>query len=335
MLTPDTHPRRARYLFVRVQEACNADCFFCEFALSKDPYRFPLGEMQRLAAEARDQGINVIRFTGGEPLMHPQIVELVRAASAEGHRVSMITNGVLLAQYADALIDAGLSQVILSLDSPDAETHNTYRRTPKLFERAVEGAKALKGRAVLRVNTVVGPHNYHDMPRMQEVLEDIGFEQWELSPIKLSRAVRYPDPQEVIESCRPLYETDRDGALVPLGEPFYGATPAQQDAYFEEGRVPRPQGARCHVTDDVMFLDPKNAKLFACSLLPHRDPTGIESGDAAEHGKGHVSLNTPTYRAHRDHYAEVGPSVCTGCSTTAAGYSNAIDANREPALWDY
>lgn len=330
-----TGAQRPKYLFVRVQEACNADCFFCEFALSKDPYRFPLGEMQRLAAEARQRGVTVIRFTGGEPLMHPQIVELVRAASVEGHEVSMITNGVLLTKYADELIDAGLSQVILSLDSPDPETHDTYRRTPKLFERAVEGAAALKGRAVLRVNTVVGPHNYRDMPRMQTVLEEIGFEQWELSPIKLSRAVRYPDRADVVRTCRSVYEPSHPGALVPLGEPFYGGTPEEQDAYFELGRVPRPSGSRCHVTDDVMFLDPKNARLFACSLLPHRDPKGIESGDAVDTETGSVSLGTPSFRAHREHYAAVGTRSCTGCSTTAAGYSNKIDLGLEPTLWEY
>ena len=326
---------RSKYLFIRVQEACNADCFFCEFALSKDPYRFPPTQMEQVASEARDQGVGVIRFTGGEPLMHPQVLDLVRACSAQGHEVSMITNGVALARYADELVEAGLSQVIISLDSPDPDTHNTYRRTPKLFEKAVEGAAALDGRVLVRVNTVVGPHNYADMVRMQQMLEGLGVTQWELSPIKLARPVRYPDPAHVIETCSSIYDDSRPGALVPMGEPFYGATPGEQEAYFETGQVPRPNGAVCHVTDDVRFLDPKNGQLYACSLLPHRDPTGIESGDAGGADGGVISLGTPSFRRHQEHFRDRGPQVCQGCSTTAAGYSNTVDAHGGVELWSY
>lgn len=330
------YPRsdRSKYLFVRVQEACNADCFFCEFALSKDPYRLPLSQMEQVAADAREEGIGVIRFTGGEPLMHPEILALVEACSSQGHEVSMITNGVALARRADDLVAAGLSQVIISLDSPDPETHNTYRRTPKLFEKAVEGIEALDGRVLVRVNTVVGPHNYADMPRMQHVLEGLGVAQWELSPIKLARPVRYPDPVEVVETCAPIY-AGRPGALVPMGEPFYGATSEEQAAYFSAGQVPRPRGPVCHVTDDVRFLDPKNGQIFACSLLPHRDPTGIESGTTGGADGGVIDLGTPSFRRHQDHFRAVGPTTCQGCSTTAAGYSNSVDTKGRAELWSY
>lgn len=332
-----SHPRseRSKYLFIRVQEACNADCFFCEFALSKDPYRFPLSQMEQVAVQARELGVGVIRFTGGEPLMHPQVVELVRACAAQDHEVSMITNGVALARRADELVDAGLSQVVISLDSPDAEVHDTYRRTPKLFERAMEGIHALRGRVLVRVNTVVGPHNVEDMPRMQRVLEEAGVAQWELSPIKLARPVRYPDPAAVVERCASIYDTSRPGALVPMGEPFYGATPQEQEAYFSTGQVPRPKGPVCHVTDDVRFLDPKNGQLFACSLLPHRDPTGIESGATGGEEGGTIDLESPSFRRHRDHFRDVGPQTCQGCSTTAAGYSNTVERTGGVPTWSY
>jgi len=326
---------RSKYLFIRVQEACNADCFFCEFAKSQDSYRMSVSAMHDVARQAADLDIGVIRFTGGEPLMHAQIVQLVAECASFGHDVSIITNGTQLKRYGADLVQAGLSQVILSLDSPDPETHNVYRRTPHLFERAVSGIEGLAGLVQVRVNTVVGPHNYGDMPRMQRLLEGLGVDQWELSPIKLARASTYADRADVIERCGPIYDRGRQGALIPMGEPFYGSTVEAQDLYFNEGIVPRADQPVCRVTDDVRFLDPKNRKQYACSLLPHRDPRDVGWGDASGPTDEAILLDTPTFRAHQDFYRANGPSICEGCSTTAAGYSNDMNTNGTVAAWSY
>ncbi len=87
---------RQRYLFIRILEACNADCFMCEFALSRDTYRFTTDDFAALLPAAIRVGVGYIRFTGGEPLMHPNLVALVRAGTDAGMRMSIITNGMML-----------------------------------------------------------------------------------------------------------------------------------------------------------------------------------------------------------------------------------------------
>src|ERR1700736_3189106 len=79
---------RKKYLFIRLLEACNADCFMCEYALSPDRYRFTLAEFRNLLPSARTFGVGFVRFTGGEPLLHREAVELVRAGAETGMKMS-------------------------------------------------------------------------------------------------------------------------------------------------------------------------------------------------------------------------------------------------------
>src|SRR5262245_20671111 len=61
-----TETARERYLFIRILEACNADCFMCEYALSRNSYRFSVAEFRELLPKAVRAGVRYVRFTGGE-----------------------------------------------------------------------------------------------------------------------------------------------------------------------------------------------------------------------------------------------------------------------------
>ena len=70
---------------------------------------------------AVDEGINEIRLTGGEPLLRPDIVEIVARINAikNAPKLSMTTNGLALAKLAKPLVDAGLERINISLDTLD------------------------------------------------------------------------------------------------------------------------------------------------------------------------------------------------------------------------
>ncbi|MGK5632449.1 cytosylglucuronate decarboxylase [Streptomyces sp. URMC 123] len=325
---------RRRYLFIRILEACNADCFMCEFALSRDTFRFSLDEFRELLPRAVAAGVGYVRFTGGEPLMHRDVVELVRVGTAAGMRMSLITNGMALPRLIEPLAAAGLAQVVVSLDGASAETHDVYRRSPGMFDNALRGLRAAAERGVLpRVNTVVGPHNYTEMPRLQKVLTEAGARQWELSALKLERTIRYPDPGHVRAVCDPVYDAPPDTLLVPMGKRFYGDTPEERERYFTESLTPRASRPLCHVVDDVIYLDGKYGRVYACSCLPHRE--GDEPGGAPLREDGVLRLDTAAFRAHADFYRERGPSICGGCSTTAAGYSDDVARLGTVPPWHY
>jgi cyclic pyranopterin phosphate synthase len=101
--------------------------------------------------------LNKIRLTGGEPLLRPGIVEVVRALAGEGvPDLAMTTNGQILAPMAADLADAGLRRVNVSLDSLDQETYRRITRGGQL-RRTLEGIdEALRrGLGPVKLNVVV------------------------------------------------------------------------------------------------------------------------------------------------------------------------------------
>ena len=97
-------------------------------------------EMMRLTRIFANLGVDKIRLTGGEPTVHPQIVEIVKGMNdIPGIRsISMTTNGVLLSKLAQPLKDAGLERVNVSLDSTDPEEFRRITRRNS-FEQVWNG----------------------------------------------------------------------------------------------------------------------------------------------------------------------------------------------------
>lgn len=322
-----------RYLFVRALEACNAGCTMCGFAFSKQSFRMSADELREVGRRAFEAGVRFVRFTGGEPLLHREIVVIVRWLSELGLRCSIITNGALLVKRLDALAEAGLEQVIVSIDSPVPQHHDRIRRVHGLQVRALDGLRAAIAAGLRsRVNTVCGPDNFRQMPALQNLLTRMGVEQWELSSLKLERRLDYTrrDRNDVERVVRYVYEQGRcEGRLVPFGKPWCGATAEERRRYFETGVTPRPDG-RCHVVKYVRYLDARTKRLFPCSLLPHR-PHAESIADQIEEWS-QFAVDGRAVQACADRFFVEGPSKCTGCSTTAAGFSN--DIGRDETVRD-
>jgi cytosylglucuronate decarboxylase len=319
-----------KYLFIRILEACNAGCFMCRFAHSQDEGRYTVKDLQGLLPAAKALGVEFLRYTGGEPLIHEEIDELVKAPADAGFQVSLITNGYYLAPKAEKLGECGLNQTVVSIDGASPATHDRYRRTEGLFNRAIDGLRKCRQLGIaLRVNTVVGPHNYQEMVELQKILEDEGVNQWELSALKLdTKKIHYRDPASVLAVGKIIYEGS--SKLKPMGVPWYGRSETHQQEYFEKGIPPRPSGPNCHVTRDVIYLDGKTNQLFACSCLPHR----VQVKDfQAQYSPGQILGEN--FKNQRQWYYERGPRVCTGCSATAAEYGDIAAAGRSLGDWAY
>lgn len=119
----DRFGRQITYLRVSVTDRCNLRCLYCmpEEGVALQPHEAILRyeEIARLVSVAARLGVSKVRITGGEPLVRPGVVELVRRlASIPGiSDLAMTTNGVLLAQNARDLAEAGLQRVNVSLDT--------------------------------------------------------------------------------------------------------------------------------------------------------------------------------------------------------------------------
>jgi len=162
----DTLGRPIRDLRISVTDRCNFRCVYCmpKEVFGRD-YRFldrrellTFEESERLARGFVRQGVQKIRLTGGEPLVRRDIERLIELLAAiDDVDLTLTTNGSLLPQKAQALHDAGLKRVTVSLDSLDDEVFRAMNDADFPVARVLEGieAAAAAGLEPVKVNMVV------------------------------------------------------------------------------------------------------------------------------------------------------------------------------------
>jgi len=143
----DSFQRGISYLRVSITDRCNLRCIYCmpeegvPLVLHGDILRFE--EILSVVQASVEMGINNIRITGGEPLVRTGVADLIRMISSiSGVReISMTTNGILLAKYAQKLKEAGLHRINVSLDSLKKDRFTKITRTGELDD-ALKGINA-------------------------------------------------------------------------------------------------------------------------------------------------------------------------------------------------
>ena len=166
----DQFGRVARDLRISLTSACSLRCTYCMPAegLPVLPRNELLtaDEIARLVQIAvRDLGVHDVRFTGGEPLMRPDLVTIVESSArvAAGASISLTTNGIGLERRIEDLVRAGLTRLNISLDTVDRDHFARLTRRDRLpaVLRGIDAARAsgitpLKINAVLMRDTLAG-----------------------------------------------------------------------------------------------------------------------------------------------------------------------------------
>jgi GTP 3',8-cyclase len=156
----DTFGRAHNNLRISVTDRCNLRCTYCmpeDVVFMDRAELLTFEEIAHFVRVAAPLGIDKIRLTGGEPLMRrglERLVEMVVAIPGI-HDVGMTTNGLLLAEHARPLYDAGLRRINVSLDTLDPERFQQVARREGL-ERVLAGIEAAKaaGFGPIKINAV-------------------------------------------------------------------------------------------------------------------------------------------------------------------------------------
>jgi Fe-coproporphyrin III synthase len=154
---------------------CNLKCVHC-YSNSADhdyPDELTTEEGKSLIADLAAFGSPVILFSGGEPLLRPDLLELAQYAKDLGIRAVISTNGTLITrEIADKLKKIGLSYVGVSLDGLE-KTHDRFRGKKGAFAAAIEGIRNCRAAGVkVGIRFTVNKHNLSDVPAMFELLKD-------------------------------------------------------------------------------------------------------------------------------------------------------------------
>ncbi len=157
----DTFGRVHDNLRVSVTDRCNIRCFYCmpEADVKFQPREqlLTFEEIERFVSIAARLGVRKLRLTGGEPLLRKDLATLVRKLAAiEGiEDLALTTNGVLLADQAEGLYEAGLRRINVHLDTLDRERFQHITRRDDL-DRVLEGIEACRrlGYGPIKINVV-------------------------------------------------------------------------------------------------------------------------------------------------------------------------------------
>ena len=166
MTITDTLNRPLRDLRISVTDRCNFRCVYCmpkEIFGSDYPYLphnevLTFEEIAKLAKIFVEHGVKKIRLTGGEPLVRKDLPKLISMlAQIPNLDLTLTTNGSLLARNAQALKDAGLQRVTVSLDSLDNNIFKAMNDVDFPVEKVLEGMETAQkvGLEPIKVNMVV------------------------------------------------------------------------------------------------------------------------------------------------------------------------------------
>lgn len=168
---------------------CNLHCKHC-YSDSGAPRRDELTveEIKRLMDHIAAMGVLSITFTGGEPLLHPYLFELIEYARLKPLTVSLFTNGTLITpKIARRLKELGVCRVNVSIDGPDAKTHDTFRKVKGAFEKTVQGVTLLiKEGITVDASISINKLNYKKTKRILCMLKDLGVDNYKIWPIRFT-----------------------------------------------------------------------------------------------------------------------------------------------------
>lgn len=156
---------------------CNCRCIMCDIWKIRETRQLQLADLEPHLASIRKLGVEWLVLSGGEPLLHEGLGEILQFFRREGIRITLLSTGLLLEDCA-ALIAHYVDDLILSLDGPPS-THNAIRRIPDAFERLERGVAAvrkLKPQMSIHARSTVQRANHSFLPRIVETARDLGLD---------------------------------------------------------------------------------------------------------------------------------------------------------------
>lgn len=172
------NPRTVEF---RVTENCNSRCITCNAWKNKSVDELSTEEIKDILHQLRDFGVNHLILLGGEPLLRPDIGTIIKEASLLKFRtILLVTNGLLLEEKAEELLENGITHVTVSVDGI-GETHDTLRGIKGSFEKAIRGIETVRKLkddmnlevAVTLITLLLMKQNVDEIPQLIKLSRDL------------------------------------------------------------------------------------------------------------------------------------------------------------------
>ena len=300
-----------REVDLHVTNRCNLTCAHCSVDSGRTPYsEMPADVWTDLIEQAVGMGCQYFDLTGGEPVLYPDVGSLIRRVVAAGGHVELQSNGLLLSvERLRALRDAGLRDLVISLDG-ERPTHDVMRGRAGAFDTTVEAIRRAVdfGFAVRVTRVVARERDLADFEAFADRLDSLGVAQLSInrfSPVTPLHFIGYKAPDALrwrtfIDEIEAIARRVRYRITYEVG---YAAA-AEIDDYADEE-------VRCLIERRKWFLIRADGDVFPCYHFAHSPAMSL--GNVRVDALAFlVSDDNPRWRQYAG-LSDV-PSECSACA---------------------
>jgi pyruvate-formate lyase-activating enzyme len=170
-----------------ITDKCNFRCSYCRELRPDAKGTLTLERVKEIIDYWAADGLRNIRFSGGEPTIHPDLLQMVKHAKAEGvQRIAISTNGSNTPAYYDKLIKAGVNDFSVSLDSCCSAGCDEMSGTCGFFDRIISNIRELSKKTYVTVGIVVTDDNIDGVNETIEFAHSLG-----VADIRVISAAQY------------------------------------------------------------------------------------------------------------------------------------------------
>src|SRR5215469_1272468 len=290
-------PRRAT--------AC-VHCRACAIA-DRHPFELPTEEGFRLLESARSFGDPLMVFTGGDPLKRPDLFALLEKSVGLGLRTTITPSATLLLNEnaIDRFRKCGVARMAISLDGPDASSHDGFRRVEGSFARTMFGLDYARTVGLpTQVNTTVTRHNFHRLDEIGGLVSEYGARLWSVFFLVVTgRATASLDltAEEYEEVFRILYRFSKTASFdikTTEAQHYRRYVAQQRKAERVSGRPVSPleviqRQSGINGGRGFVFIS-HTGEIYPSGFLP------VSAGNVRRNSLIHVYRNSPLFRTLRD-----------------------------------
>lgn len=272
-------PLKPLEVFCEITYNCNLKCPTCfRWTTVEDRDELGLEDWKAVISKLKNWiGTYNLFFSGGEPFLREDIIEVIKFASGLGIPVSVVSNGSLINKVlAKKIVSSGLFGLTLSLNSLNSETHNKTRGTAGSFDEVMRAIENLRERGKMKLNiaATVMSENIHDLVELAEFVKRERLDSINYQPVMPTSAI-------------PILDENGKPKKLPSGT-FYktlGREPEVIKEVFDRLALMREEGYPInnmpkHMTYIVRYLqNPENPEIikYPCKIGPKNfviDPFG-------------------------------------------------------------
>lgn len=270
------HDCKPYQVTIKPTMACPARCAHCAPRQKSFPdgaQVLKLNDWKNVFNDLKSLGTKSICISGGEPMVYKDIFGLATLATTTGFRVSINTSGWLFhkQETLQKLVDSGVSSIHLSIDSPDARTHDELRKLPGLHKRAVGSVRnllSIKPDMLIDIRMILHRQTYRSIPEMLDMAFICGASSLSIDHIQHDR-----QQQKFLltaEQIREFRDIEKPRIVIKLKEiPFandalralsikqvssFFSPKLASDADYAEGLYWKDQGIKKHCTIPSSFM---------------------------------------------------------------------------------